>query len=131
MRCRQIKNDEIIWFGSAGLDLTQPVYNNKGEQIGYKSLKADNFVDKQTAVASSLTQRLSIIRTELWYNMSYGLPLFEKVKSKVFMDSAVTDIIMSHPDVLRIEKFESHIKSRKYTCKSQIVSKYGNLTFEI
>lgn len=131
MKCRQIKNNEIIWFGSAGLDLTQPVYNNKGEQIGYKSLKAQSFVDEQSAVVSSLTQRLSVIKTELWYNMNYGLPLFDKVKSKVFMDSAVTDIIMQHPDVLRIEKFESHIENKKYSCKSQIVSKYGNLTFEI
>lgn len=125
MRCRRIKDNEIIWFGSAGLDKTQPVYDNEGELIGYKAKKTENFADKQDAVANSLTQRLSVLKNELWYNMSYGLPLFDNIKSKVFMDSSVTQIIMQHPDVVRIESFSSNIVDKTYTFSCKIMSSYG------
>lgn len=118
MRCRQIKNGEIVWFNSLGKDS-----NNK-------KIPAENFVDEKEAVASSLTQRLSILRKELWYRVSYGLPLFEKVKSKVFMDSEVTQIIMSHPDVIRIQSFSSEIINKNYTYTALIVTVYGELSLE-
>lgn len=130
MRCRHIENGEVVWFNSLGLDKSQPVYDITGELIGYKSKKSENFSNEQQAVADSLTQRLSILKNELWYRMSYGLPLFDKIKSKVFMDSEITSIIMNHPDVLRIESFESHIIDKKYTYICQIVSKYGNITLQ-
>lgn len=128
MRCRAIKNGEIIWFGSAGLDYTQPVYDNTGALVGYNSLKADSFSDAQQGVCDSLTQRLSVFRNELWYKMSYGLPLFEKVKSKTLMDSEVTNIIMSHPDVIEIQNFESNIVDKHYTFNCNVLSKYGQIS---
>ena len=130
MRCRQIVNGEVVWFGSIGLDKENATTDKNGKTI-YPALKETTFVDKQSAVASSLTQRLSVIKRELWYKMSYGLPLFDKIKSKVFMDSEVTNIILDHPDVLRIENFSSHIIDKKYTFDCQIVTKYGNLDLKI
>lgn len=128
MRCRRIINGEVVWFNSLGLDQSKPTTNKEGQTI-YPAIKADNFSDTQQAVADSLTQRLSVLKKELWYKMQYGLPLFDKIKSKVFMDSEITSIILSHPDVRRIEKFNSTIVNKKYTFTCQIVSKYGEMSF--
>ena len=125
MRCRSIYDNNIVWFGSAGLDMSQPVYDNEGQVIGYKSIKHNNFSTEQQSVADSLTQRLSILKYELWYNMQYGLPLFDNVKSKIFMDSSVTSIITSHPDVVRIESFSSSVINKHYTFSCVVLSIYG------
>lgn len=116
MRCRQIKNGEVVWFNSLGKDA-----NNN-------AIKDTNFVDNQLAVSCSLIQRLSVLKNELWYKVNYGLPLFDKVKSKVFMDSNVTQIIMQHPDVVKIISFSSKIENKTYVYTAFIESKFGNLT---
>lgn len=115
MRCRQIKNGEVVWFNSLGKDSND------------LAIKADNFVENEKAVASSLIQRLSVLKKELWYRISYGLPLFEKVKSKVFMDSEITQIIMSHPEVSRIQSFSSYIINREYSYDCVIITTYGEI----
>lgn len=127
MRCRSIVNGEVVWFGSTGLDKTQPVYNSNNELVGYKAVKTNSFSENQQAISDSLTQRLSIFKNELWYRMNYGLSLFEKVKSKVFIDSEITSIIMSHPDVLSIQSFSSNIVDKKYTFDCVIISTYGKI----
>ncbi|MDD7038929.1 MAG: hypothetical protein PUI63_06775 [Alistipes senegalensis] len=93
-----------------------------------KATKLDSsFSEAQQSVVDSLTQRLSVIKTELWYDISYGLPLFDKVKNKIAMDGAVASIVTSHPDVISMSSFESAIVNRKYSCKFQAVTKYGNV----
>lgn len=144
MRCRKIQDGEVIWFGSAGKNqdgTAKLVYNQ--EEL-YQNLRSQNksvrdnafntftkskynFADNQEGVANSLTQRLSVIKKELWYRMSYGLPLFDKVKSKVFMDSEITQIIMSHPEVTRIIKFNSKVLNKNYTYEAVILTTYGEL----
>ena len=127
MKCRHIENGEVVWFNSLGLDKTKPVYGHDGTVVGYESLKSNNFSDKQQAVSDSLTQRLSVLKNELWYNITYGLSLVEKVSSKVFLDSEVTSIIMNHPDVVKILSFSSNIVGHRYQFVSKILSSYGNI----
>lgn len=111
MRCRKIVDGNVVWFNKVN-----------------KATKLDSsFSEAQQSVVDSLTQRLSVIKTELWYDISYGLPLFDKVKNKIAMDGAVASIVTSHPDVISMSSFESAIVNRKYSCKFQAVTKYGNV----
>lgn len=111
MRCRKIVDGNVVWFNKVN-----------------KVTKLDSsFSEAQQSVVDSLTQRLSVIKTELWYDISYGLPLFDKVKNKIAMDGAVASIVTSHPDVISMSSFESTIANKKYSCKFQVVTKYGNV----
>ena len=87
--------------------------------------KADSFVYQQEGVAADLTQRLSVLKNELWYQINYGLPLLDKIKSKAVVDASVLDVITSHPNVVRVSKFESQVLNRKYSCKATIESEFG------
>lgn|SRR5574344_83894 len=119
MRCRKIIDGNVVWFGSYGKDVND------------KALKAGNFSDNQQGVADDLTQRLSVIKGELWYRVNYGLPLFDKVKSKAYMDTITIDNILAHEDVVRITSFKSTIVDRRYTCEAEILTKYGKIDFEL
>jgi len=88
-------------------------------------IQADSFVYQQEGVAADLTQRLSVLKNELWYQINYGLPLLDKIKSKAVIDASVLDIITSHPNVVRVSKFESQVLNRKYSCKATIESEFG------
>lgn len=111
MRCRKIVDGNVVWFNKVN-----------------KETKLDSsFSEAQQSVVDSLTQRLSVIKTELWYDISYGLPLFDKVKNKIAMDGAVASIVTSHPDVISMSSFESMIVNKKYSCTFQAVTKYGNV----
>lgn len=129
MRCRRVKRqtteNTIVWFGSYGLnsDGTAKFFNEND--------KHDNYSDQQQGVADSLIQRLSVIKNELWYNINYGLPLIEKIKSKTELDSVVASIIFSHPDVVDIISFESRIVNKHYIMNANISSKYGELQLDI
>ena len=92
---------------------------------------AENFVGEQSGVASALNQLLNIIRGELWFATNTGLPLFDKVSSKIQMDATVLQIVNSQEDVIAIKSFESYIQGHSYSCKIEIVSKYGDLTISI
>lgn len=75
----------------------------------------ENYSTKQHGVADSLIQRLSVIKGELWYKASYGLPLLDKIKSKGIMDSVIINIITDHPDVVNIEYFNSQLENNSYS----------------
>lgn len=111
MRCRKIIDGNIVWFNKV----------NKETKL------ESSFSEKQQSVVDSLTQRLSVIKSELWYNVTYGLPLFDKVKNKIAMDGAVVTIVNSHPDIISITSFESTVVNRKYSCKFQAITKFGNV----
>ena len=129
MRCRKIIDGNIVWFGSIGKneDGTSKSVYDTSKQIRDSSF---NFSEQQQAVADSLTQRLSILKRELWYRINYGLSLFEK-NSKALIDSEISSIIMSHPDVSKISSFSSYMIDKKYTLNVQIVSIYGEITLNI
>lgn len=104
MRCRNSIDKNIVWFGSTGI-------NEEGKCIK----KYDNFVENEKAVAQSLKQKLSVIQGELWYHINYGLPLYNKVKSKGVLDAVILGILEDHPSVKKIINFKSSIVNHKYT----------------
>ena len=93
--------------------------------------KAKNFVDKQEGTASSLRQLLSVIKGEIWYSISYGLPLYEKISTKVQMDANVLTIINNHSEVRSIKKFNSTISGHAYNCDILVETIYGDLQIGI
>lgn len=118
--------EAIIPFGKLNaekgfvFDLIDPYYT-----VG--SLKAeDNYSTEEQGVIDSLTQRLSILKGELWININYGIPLLEKHKNKYIFDYTIIEIITSHPDVLSVN-FNSKVENNKYYFYANIVSKYGKL----
>ena len=131
MRCRRIVQDSItgkqniVWFGSAG------TYIENGVK---KAIKIENYSEKQEAVRNSLIQRLSVIKGELWYKASYGLPLMDNIKNKGIYDSVIINIIMEHPDVRSIVYFNSEIVDHKYTFDFVVDSIYNedvSISYEI
>lgn len=93
--------------------------------------KHDNYSDKQQGVVDSLTQRLSVIRRELWYDVNYGLPLLDKQKSKVAIDAFIGKTVLAHPDVDSIQDFDSMIINKVYTCSMKIITKYGEIILNV
>ena len=56
-----------------------PLCSEKNNLSTYnKNNKHENYGKEKEAIIDSLTQRLSVIKGELWYNVSAGLPLLEK-----------------------------------------------------
>lgn len=143
MRCRRIVDGKIVWFGSKGL---QKAVRCSDETIASDNLfvtenmvalfynkndKHDNYADKQQGVADSVTQRLSVIRGELWYKIGYGIPLLEKVKSKSIIDANVIQTIVEHPDVNTIKDFNSHVDKHHYHCSMTIVTLWGDVNLQM
>lgn len=126
MKTRRIKTDNlghrhIVWFGSYGK-------NDDGTAKFYSSTnKHDNYSSEQQSVVDGLTQRLSVIKGELWYKINEGVPLFDKFKSKAIIDSELLSIISSHPDVKSILSFESVINKTSYSCNVKILTIYGEV----
>lgn len=134
MRCRRNKivsdsanqrDFRVVWFGSYGTD-------ENGKALFFnKDNKHDNFSSKQQAVVDSLSQRLSVLKGELWYSINEGLPLLDKTKSKLSLDSALGSIILKHPDVTNIIEFNSKIFDRKYHADVKILSVYGEISINL
>lgn len=106
-------------------------YNSSKSFFAWKSIRAENFATKRHAVASSLTQQLSILRAELWYSINYGMPLLEKQKSKLTIDSFISSVVLDHDDVVKILSFTSSVTNHKYSCNMQILSTYGEVNLMI
>lgn len=130
---------DVVWFGTIGKQAMG--FDNQawdvamwdempGEAIFLREDRS-SFSERQQSVVDSLTQRLSIIRGELWYAMSYGLPLFEKNRSKIEFDAFILKVISSHPDVDSIISFKSEVVSSNYTCEVKIQSKYGPISINL
>jgi hypothetical protein len=96
-------------------------YNEQRNVPNYKEVVsvAYNYSSKQQGVRDSLIARLGIIKGELWYRKSYGLPLLDKIKSKGIFDSIIVGYIMDHPDVIGLNEFTSKLDghSYKFDCK--------------
>lgn len=116
---------EIVWFGSYGRnsDGSSKFFNPEN--------KHDNFAESQQYVADALTQKLNILQGELWWNVTYGLPLLQKLTSKTMIDTVLIQTISEHPDVLEITSFESDILNHSYHANIEIVSTFGSLSLSI
>ena len=79
-----------------------------------------NYSEKQESVADNLTQRLSVLKTELWWNLNYGLPILEKVRSKAVMDSVIINIILANRDVRNILSFKSSVDKKTYVYRYEV-----------
>lgn len=137
------KHTNVVWFGvsrftKGGFDISkwdlskfdtdinkQEFYNSIDKNAGI------SFSDKQQAICDSLTQRLYILKGELWYNVKYGLPLTDRTAKKVDYDAFVLTTITSHPDVDSIISFTSSVNNHRYTCNVQIQSVYGQIDINI
>lgn len=98
---------------------------------GYKlvedvKLEGNNYVSDTDAVVASLTQRLSVLKGELWYQVNYGLPLTDKIRSTKIFDAVICDIITSHPGVTGIVNFSSSIENHTYRFNAEILTIYGD-----
>lgn len=87
--------------------------------------KAENYETGKDGVADSLTQTLSVIKGELWYNLNYGLPLFDKVQSTNLLDMEILSIITRNPGVSSIDSYTSSIVNHTYSFSCKIRSIYG------
>lgn len=90
------------------------------------ALKADNYVEGQEGIAKSLTQRLAVIKGELWYDINYGLPLLDKIKNKAIFDAYIIKTINAHQEVKNIKEYVSEVNNGIYTYTATIISIYGD-----
>lgn len=124
MKCRRMKDNNIVWFGSYGVneDGTAKRYD---ETTQSKFVPQANYADKQEAIALILKQKLSVIENELWYQMNFGMPLMSKQKSKGIIDSYVISIISKQQDIVDILEFNSSLDKTIYKCNFRVLTKYG------
>lgn len=123
MKCRNIVVDDnnrmnIVWFGSYGKNETH-------------KRSADTYVEGVDALISDVSQSLSCLQGELWYNIYAGLPLVEKYKSKAIIDSYICQVINDYDEVKYIESFTSTLNGRQYSCDISIYTIYGTLDISI
>lgn len=139
----------VVWFGSYGtttkLDeegnvITHPETQEDGSVVQVPTLfakfvnpddKHDNFAEGNTWVRDSLIQRLSVIKHELWYNYTYGMPLVEDGTAKVTIDAFVMETVQSHQDVIEITSFSSSISGHEYSCTINFSTRFGNDTISL
>lgn len=118
MKCRNMikvdGKDQIVFFGKYGQDATQT---------------ASNYVENGDALAKLLTQKLSILRKELWFNQGFGLPLLDK-STKIMMDATVADIVMHTDNVKDILEFKSKVVDKNYICYIKILSTFGTIVIQ-
>ena len=130
MRCRRIKEyvdengnkfNKIVWFGSYGKD-------NLGNALLYNpENKHDNFGEDEIAIKDLLIQQLSVLKNELWYDIMYGMPLLNKQKSKLSIDSFVIATINTNKNVREILEFKSQIINKHYSCYVKVNTNFGEI----
>lgn len=129
MKTRRLVDDNnrknIVWFGSYGK-------NDDGTAKFAKSNdKHANYADNTEGVASGLTQRLSIMKGELWYAINTGIPLLEKQVSKGVLDAFVVKTVLEYPDVREILLFESQKLEHEYKVRLKVQSVFGVIELSI
>ena len=141
MRARRIKREydaggnvlrrDLVFFGSYGLnsDGTAKFFNEDD--------KHDSFSEGKEGVADALLFKLNILEGEIWRNVNYGWPLWDKHKSKFTLDAHLSSIILNQVGVMRIDKFYSKIvrndefKFSTYVANVLIVTEFGELEFNM
>lgn len=116
----------LVFFGVKGVTIDD-------EGIAHSVFTDDkkSHCDGLNAVCQSLTQRLSLIKGELYHFMNAGFPLLDKVTSKQVLDAHVINVVSHHSEVMSIDKIESKVLNRAYTCKLYFTTNYGSSYIEI
>lgn len=114
-----VQTSRIVWFNSYGKDAN----GNK--------LPANSFLSNADYIANDLLQKLSVIKSELWYDVNFGIPLLDKPLSKQAIDTAVLSIITKHSAILAILNFQSTIVANVYTANITMSSIYGDISINI
>lgn len=102
-----------------------PYYSSDGT-VTFVSDKVENYTENSQAVADSLTQRLSVIKGELWYQVNYGLPLMEKQRGTNVLDLVIGDIISSHPGVASLDSYISKVVGHEYSYECKITTVFAD-----
>lgn len=122
MKCRRLtENKGIVWFGRD----CKNVHEDDAD-LRLPIVEGGNYAEDKDAVEHSLTQRLSVLKGELWYQINYGIPLLEKQKGTRVLDVVICDIITSHPAVSSLTSYSSKIVDGVYTFDCSIKTIYGN-----
>lgn len=112
-----------------GSELNGSIYTwGLGSRIGefsYTNKPVNNYHEGAEGVADSLTQRLSVIKGELWYQINFGLPLTDKHSSPVIFDMVIADIITAHPAVAGLKSFTSQKTGHTYSFNGVIQTIFG------
>lgn len=125
MKCRRFKNEDgikhIVWFGSYGknLDGSAKFYNIEN--------KNDNYSEKQQYIVDSITEKLSVLKYELWFNVNYGMPIIDKTRVKGIIDAYVVEEIYNNSDVTDIKQFSSTFTEHNYSATIKVISTFGEL----
>ena len=129
MRTRKIQNfidsqgnnhRNVIWFGSSGKLPDVQIIN-----VG------DSFDDNQNAVRDSLIQKLSVLKNELWFNYQFGMPIEQKERSKLAIDSYIITAVEGQEGYRSIKSFVSKVENKNYTCDMTIETIYGDIQLKI
>lgn len=91
-----------------------------------KITDVQNYSTETQGVIDSLTQRLSLIKGELWYQINAGLPLMEGYTSTTIFDAIIVSTIAEHPGVNKIISFNSKIEKHTYIFTCEFQSIYGD-----
>lgn len=115
----------VVWFGSYGKN------EDGSAKFVNKSNKHDNFSIQNEMIKDDLTQKLSVIQHELWYDYQYGMPLVDDNTSKALIDSFVMKTLQENKDILKITSFTSYVKEHKYYCEIYFTTSFGNMSLSL
>ncbi len=130
MICRKMEDyngqRSLVFFGVKG------VYKDD-EGVLHSTFTDDkkSHCDGLDGVCQSLTQRLSLIKGELYHFMNAGFPLLDKITSKQVLDAHIINVVSHHSEVSTIDKIESKLLNRTYSCKLYFTTNYGSSYIEI
>lgn len=149
------KHRDVVWFGSVGrkglykgiITASNARLASEGLLVGtpdydYRAIRADddyssdfanphNYADGQEGVACSLIQRLSVLKGELWWRRSYGLPLTDKNRQGDVIDSFIMSTILEHPNVRTLTSFKSSVDDYGYSCTFIAETTFGELELTV
>ena len=123
--------NEIIDYSNQWIPFTYNGSDSGRIEIKDEVVSIDSYADEQEGVRASLTQRLSVLKGELWYECYYGLPLTDKVVNKAIIDANIIDIIMSHPNVKTITSYNSSMSGRHYRFDFSVLTTFSNESADI
>ena len=130
MICRKLEEYDgqknLVFFGVKGITI-----DSDGVKHSVFTDDKKSHCDGLDAVCQSLTQRLSLIKGELYHFMNAGFPLLEKNATKQVLDAHIINVVSHHREVQSIDKIESKVLNRAYTCKLYFTTNYGSSYIEI
>lgn len=116
---------KIYYVGNSPCKIT--IIFNDVSEIVY----TNNFDDKRVGIKNSLVQKLSTLQNELWFDYLFGMPITNKAKSKLTIDSFIISTIDQEPNIKSIKKFDSKIENKHYFCDMIVETDFGDLEITV